>query len=283
MKMSASDSAMLKLHLIYKLMDFPSYQGKWHHSTTVQQIQQTQSSSSYTTYTTYTKMHFILFGASGRTGQHVVSELLSQGHTAVALIRKTSSLSARPGLTITTGSPLSKSDVKKALTAAQGLTPTAAIFTLNTVRKSDSPFAAQVSPPRFLADSSANICAVLEEAGIRRIVVLSTAGVGDSWANLPMASKAFMGLTNVKYALRDHEILDKEIRQTKMEWTLVRAMRLEYDDPKDKGEVKAVKELGSSGKGMGMTDCIDTSSAARFLVKTAVEGLYVKEAVVIKN
>ena len=29
-------------------------------------------------------MHFLLLGATGRTGQHVVSELLSQGHTAVA-------------------------------------------------------------------------------------------------------------------------------------------------------------------------------------------------------
>lgn len=228
-------------------------------------------------------MHFVLFGASGRTGQHVVSELLSHGHTAVALVRKTSSLSARPGLTITTGSPLSKSDVNKALTAAPGLTPTAAIFTLNTVRKSDSPFAAQVSPPRFLADSCANICTVLEEAGIRRIVILSTAGVGDSWANLPMASKAFLGWTNVKYALRDHAILDEEIRQTKIEWTLVRAVRLEYDDAKDTTEVKAVKTLGSNGKGMGMMDCIDTSSAARFLVEAAVEGLYLREAVVIKN
>lgn len=229
-------------------------------------------------------MHFILFGASGRTGQHVVSELLSQGHTAVALVRKTSSLSSRPGLTIVTGSPLSKSDVQKAITAAPSLRPSAAIFTLNTVRKSDSPFAAQVSPPRFLADSSANICNVLEEAGIRRIVVLSTAGVGDSWANLPMVSKAFMGWTNIKYALKDHGILDEEIRRTKMDWTLVRAMRLEYDDPKDKVEVKAVQTLGSSGKGgMGMADCISTSSVAEFLVKTAVEGSYVRQAVVIKN
>ena len=228
-------------------------------------------------------MHFILFGASGRTGQHVISELLSQGHTAVALVRKTSSLSARPGLTIATGSPLSKSDVRKALTAAPSLTPSAAIFTLNTVRKSDSPFAAQVSPPRFLADSSANISNVLEEAGIRRIVILSTAGVGDSWANLPIMSKAFLGWTNIKYALKDHAILDEEIRRTKMDWTLVRATRLEYNDPKDKVDAKAVKTLGSSGKGMGMMDCINTSSTAKFLVKTAVEGLYIKEAVVIKN
>jgi putative NADH-flavin reductase len=84
-------------------------------------------------------MHFLLLGASGQTGQHVVSELLSQGHTAVALVRTSGSLAPRPGLTIVTGSPLSKSNIRSALLATP-LSPSAAIITLNTVRKSDSPF-----------------------------------------------------------------------------------------------------------------------------------------------
>lgn len=130
-------------------------------------------------------MHFLLLGATGRTGNHVVSELLSQGHTAVALVRTSGSLTPCPGLTVITGSPLSNSDIKSALCAAPSLTPSAAIVTFNTVRKSDSLFAPQLSPPRFLADSCSNVCEVLEHAGIHRIVVMSTAGVGDSWANLP--------------------------------------------------------------------------------------------------
>src|SRR6478735_974897 len=130
-------------------------------------------------------MHFLLLGATGRTGKYVVSELLSQNHTAVALVRDASKVSSQPGLTVVTGSPLSKDDIRRALTAAPGLIPSAAIMTLNTVRKSDSPFAAQVSPPRFLADSCDNACEVLKDAGIKRIVVMSTAGVGDSWSKLP--------------------------------------------------------------------------------------------------
>ncbi|RSL62979.1 hypothetical protein CEP53_004582 [Fusarium sp. AF-6] len=229
-------------------------------------------------------MHFLLLGATGRTGKHVVSELLSQGHTAVALVRTAGSLTARAGLTIVTGSPLSKPDIQKALSAAPSLTPSAAIVTLNTVRKSDSPFAPQLLPPRFLADSCANICEVLETSGIYRIVVMSTAGVGDSWANLPWLSKAFMGWTNIKYALEDHGLVDKEIRSTKMDWTLVRAVRLEFDNPKRKAETKKdVQTLGSDGAGMGMADSVSVASAARFLVKVAVEGLFSKTAVVIRD
>lgn len=230
-------------------------------------------------------MHFLLLGATGRTGKHVVSELLSQGHTAVALVRTSSSLTPRNGLTVVTGSPLSKPDIKSALSAAPSLTPSAAIITLNAVRKSESPFAPQLSPPRFLADSCANVCEILEQAGIHRIVVMSTAGAGDSWAKLPWLSKAFMGWTNIKYALEDHNLVDKEIRSTKLDWTLVRASRLEFDDPKKKptGAKTDVQTLGSKGDGMGMTDSVSVSSAARFLVKVAVEGLFIKDAVVVRD
>ena len=100
-------------------------------------------------------MHFLLLGATGRRGKQVVSELLSQGHTAVALVRTSASIGPCPGLTIVTGSPNSKSDILRAVLAAPSLPVSAAIITLNAVRESDSPFAAQLSPPRFLADSCA--------------------------------------------------------------------------------------------------------------------------------
>jgi putative NADH-flavin reductase len=232
-------------------------------------------------------MHFLLLGASGRTGEHVVSEVLSRGHTAVALVRSSSTLSPRSGLTIVTGSPLSKPDIRSALHAAPkpSLPVAAAIITLNTVRKSDSPFAAQVSPPRFLADSCANVCEVLEQAGVSRIVVMSTAGVGDSWANLPWLSKAFMGWTNVKYALEDHGLVDAEIRRTKMDWTLVRAVRLQFNEQNTKSNdaTKEVRTLGSNGDGMGLSDSVSVAGVARFLVKTAVDGLFVHEAVVVAD
>jgi len=227
-------------------------------------------------------MHFLLLGATGRTGKHVVSQLLSKGHTAVALVRTEGSLKPQPGLTVVTGSPLSKADIQSALTAAPGgLVPSAAIMTLNTVRKSDSPFAPQLSPPRLLADSAANACAALQEAGIRRIVVMSTAGAGDSWGNLPWLTKAFMGWTNIKLAVEDHNLVDKEIRETGLDWTLVRASRLEYEDAKQK--TADVQTLDGAGVGMRMTDSVSVTSAAGFLIKAAVEGLFVNKAVVIRD
>ncbi|KAF2822400.1 hypothetical protein CC86DRAFT_78219 [Ophiobolus disseminans] len=230
-------------------------------------------------------MHFLLLGATGRTGQHVVSEVLSRGHTAVALVRTSNNLAPRSGLTIVTGTPLSAPDIESTLSATPSLTPCAAIITLNMVRESDSPFAPQVSPPRFLADSCANVCAVLRRAGIDRVVVMSMAGVGDSWASLPWLSKVFMGWTNIKYALEYHGLVDREIRLTEMDWTLVRASRLRFDDQKGgvTGMEENIQTLGSDGKGMSMADSVGVSNVARFLVSVAVEGLFSRSTVVVRD
>ena len=228
-------------------------------------------------------MHFLLLGATGRTGKHVLSTLLSEGHTATALIRTPGTLPPQPGLTLITGTPLSLPSLTAALSASP-LPVSAAIVTLNTVRKSDSPFAAQLSPRRFLADSVANLCEVLQGAGVQRVVVMSTAGVGDSWARLPWVSRVFMGWTNIKYALEDHGAVDREMRGREgVEWTLVRAVRLEFGEEKGgkgKGEVKT---LGSEGVGMKMTDSVNVASVARVLVRVAVGGEFVGEAVVVRD
>lgn len=230
-------------------------------------------------------MHFLLVGATGRTGKHVLAEVLSQGHTAVALIRRNNALPQQPGLTVVVGSPLDKGDIARALLAAPGVRVDAAITTLNTVRESDSPFAAQVSPPRLLADSCAALCAALREHGTKRIIIMSTAGVGDSRSGLPWISRAFMGWTNIKHALADHNLVDVEVRVTGMHWTLVRAVKLDYAEPMAAvGAASSELEiLSSKGPGARVSDSANVVRVAQYLVKVAAEELSVGEAVVVRD
>jgi hypothetical protein len=79
--------------------------------------------------------------------------------------------------------------------------------------------------------------------------------------------------------LEDHGLLDEEIRQTTLDWTLVRAVRLEFDNVNEKD----METLGSAGVGMTMSDRASVGSVARFLVKVAVQGLFIKEAVVVRD
>jgi hypothetical protein len=94
-----------------------------------------------------------------------------------------------------------------------------------------------------------------------------------------------MGWTNIKYALEDHDLVDKEIRLTKMNWTLVRASRLQFDDGKrDLIVTKAdAQTLGSEGKGMRTADRVSVSTVSRFLVNVVVQDLFSRSAVVIRD
>jgi hypothetical protein len=77
---------------------------------------------------------------------------------------------------------------------------------------------------------------------------------------------------------RDHSLIDKEIRLTKIDWTLVRAVMLQFDNQKPTDTKTDVKTLGSKGDGMSLTDSVSITSVASFLVKVAVEGLFVQSA-----
>lgn len=96
------------------------------------------------------------------------------------------------------------------------------------------------------------------------------------------ALKAFMVWTNIRFALRDHNLLDEEIRKTQLDWTLVRASRLDYYDAKEQN-AGGVRTLNAQGAGTGISDSCSVSGAARFPVKVAVDRSYVKEAVVIRD
>lgn len=93
-----------------------------------------------------------------------------------------------------------------------------------------------------------------------------------------------MGWTNIKYALEDHNLVDEEMRLSKMDWTFVRAVRLDFDEGTVTDPKTELRNLGSGGVGMGMSDSVgvaSVASVARFLVKVAVEGLFVKGAIVV--
>ncbi|RAL62769.1 hypothetical protein DID88_004611 [Monilinia fructigena] len=89
-------------------------------------------------------MHFLILGASGRTGSLVLAEALSKNHTVTALARNPSSIPSAPGLTIIKGTPTSAADLTTAFTS--GPKVDAVLVTLSSSRASDSPFAASTSP-----------------------------------------------------------------------------------------------------------------------------------------
>lgn len=214
-------------------------------------------------------MHFLILGASGRTGKLTTAAALQAGHTVTALVRNTDSLDPQPGLTIVEGTPLQQADLEDALRLAPAPVETI-ISTLNAARKSDSPFAVPLAPPMFVRHCVTNAIAAVKAAQSEtkvKVVVMSAFGVGSSWAQLPWVMKALIAHSNMKAQFEDHDALDAELREGKhgdVDWLFVRPARL-TDGPASAG----VREFGEEGRGLGFFGSISRASVAEFLVRSA--------------
>jgi putative NADH-flavin reductase len=218
-------------------------------------------------------MHFLILGASGRTGKLATAEALDRGHTVTALVRKASSMEPRQGLTIVQGTPESQTDIERALAKHP---VDAALVLLNAARASDSPFAKPITPEFFLRDCVRNLTAAMSQSG--RIIIMSGFGVGSSIKESSWVMKLIFWYTNMKFQMRDHEVVDQEIRSHDgLEWTLVRPPMLK------EGGLEPIKEYGETGKGLWLFSGITRASVAKFMVEEVEQGRYKKQAIVIAN
>jgi uncharacterized protein YbjT (DUF2867 family) len=207
-------------------------------------------------------MKILLLGATGRTGGLLLEQALGQGHEVVALVRDPGKLPAiSPGLTVVRGSPERAEDVGIAMTGCE-----AVLVTLNNNRSSDLPWAKPISPPHLIETSVRNAVAAMQVNGARRIVILSAAGVTDSFEHASWLIRFLIRNTNVGIGSADHDGADRYIRTTDTDWTLVRPVGLSNSD-KDKNLVvsyanspKAAMMISRRHVAKFMLDSLDDSS-----------------------
>ena len=173
------------------------------------------------------------------------------------------------------GTPLDKADIRAAFQAHHA--PEVVIVTLNAPRASESPFAAPVSPPRLMADCNANVIAVMKEFNVCKIVIMQAFGVGDSWPNLHCVLRLLMKKSNMIYQYDDHNLVDKEVRASGLDYVLARPSRLK------EGEAQGVKVWLNAGRRVPMMASITRTSVAHWLVDAAEGKTWDNTAPVITN
>jgi putative NADH-flavin reductase len=218
----------------------------------------------------------LIIGGSGRTGKLVITELLQRSHKVTALVRKpeTMQTEVNAGLITTTGTPLSVEDVRKAFDQSR---PEVVIVTLSAPRATDSPFAAVTSPPRLMADSTANVVAAMKEFGTPKVVIMQAFGVAESWENMNCMMQLLMKKSNMIYQYDDHNLVAKETKDSGETYVFVRPSRLV------EGEAKEIKEYPEHGKGVPVMAAITRNTVARFLVEAAEKSDWDNTAPVITN
>lgn len=232
-------------------------------------------------------MQILILGATGRTGTQVVLEALQRGHSVTALVRTPSALdeltsklpdAQKANLAVVKGSPLNSADVTNAITTASSTTgpdtKLVVISALNSRRTSENPWAAPHptdSPPRMMADSTANVLAALSKAAAGwaekpKVVYVSAIGVGKSSPNAHWVLRTLIGHSNVKLTYDDHDAAEAELRGAGegVKWVVLRPGRLtEANDKKQTNVWPAEKGM------VGMTASISRGAVASFSLDAA--------------
>jgi len=166
----------------------------------------------------------IVFGATGKTGRHVARLALEHGHEVTAFGRSADRLDPQPGLIVFKGDVLDSGAVGAAVEGCDG-----AVICLGSAGLRDA---------TTLADGTANIVVAAEGCGVGRLVVLSAAGVGDSWAQIPWSSRLLFK-TMLRNIIADHRAQEAVVERSGADWTIVRSAVL--TDKPATGSVTATK------------------------------------------
>ncbi|WP_373511388.1 NAD(P)-dependent oxidoreductase [Persicitalea sp.] len=157
-------------------------------------------------------MKLLVFGASGATGIQVVKQALEQGHFVTAFVRNPAKIEIKnANLDLVQGNVMDASSVRAAFDGHDAV--------LNCLGTSPN----KVGTIR--SDGTANILRAMEQTDTRRIIVQTTLGFGDSVKSLdqtPWFFKYIIVPFLLKKTFADHERQEEIIRQSSLNWTIVR-------------------------------------------------------------
>ena len=166
-------------------------------------------------------MKILLLGATGRTGKHVLEQVLEQGYQVSCLVRKPKRLIPQQNLSIFEGDPRNTSDLQSAIEGCQAI-----ISVLNISRTSDFLWARLRTPKTFLSDTMSAVVEVATKNKIAKVILCSAWGVSDSRKDIPFWFRWTIDYSNIKYAYLDHERQEELLKLSGINYTIVRPVGL---------------------------------------------------------
>lgn len=215
-------------------------------------------------------MKILILGISGRTGRLAAEEAVKRGHKVVGIVRDPVKVTIK-NAEIIAGTPYDFETVRKGVIGCD-----AVIVTLSLLSQSQGIFGKINTPLDILSVSMKNTVEAMEENDIKRIVLMTALGTGDSAKELPGIARLFINLTNIRYSYADHEIEEKILEDSDLDWTIVRPVAM--NDKNDK--LSILFNLKGSGK---IKNTISRNAVAHFIIDCIEKGGFIREKPGISN
>ncbi len=187
-------------------------------------------------------MNILVLGATGNTGRQFLDKALANGHTITAIIRDASKLDARDGLTIIQGEMTDQALLEASCSQAD------AVISSLGIRKKDpaDPWSELLAPEDFMQRTATLIVDAMNKSGIKRLVAISSAGIGDSWDSVDPDLRGVIESSNVGKIFRDLNNMEKVLESSGLDTLAVRPVALVKGDAT--GKTKLVDRFEKTSK-----------------------------------
>ena len=207
-------------------------------------------------------MKLLIIGATGGLGKALAQGALERGHATTALARDPAKLEGRSEhLRVVRGDVLNPASVESAVRGQD-----AVVSALGT----PSPR----KPSTLLSEGTKNVVGAMERHGVGRLVCVTVLGTGDSGRRHGrLFYRLFVLGFFVRPMLEDKERQEEVIRESRLDWTIVRPPR--YTNEPERGDYRVI------GDGEGRVGKIGRADLADFVLAQLDDCGYVRRAVVV--
>ena len=208
-------------------------------------------------------MKILVVGASKGTGALCVKSALARGHSVSAFARTPSKLDVtHERLTKVTGDFHDAASVNAAVPGHDAVIVTASISSLSELK----------SKPDYFSRGTKLCIDAMKEHGVKRLVLLSAHGAGDSIAASGWFLRTFVVGMILKRAFADHDVQEQLAKDSGLEFVIARPTRL--TDGPAKGTYARVVDATAA-----VPSSISRADVADFMVEACSADDYVWKAV----
>ena len=158
-------------------------------------------------------MKIVVFGASGGTGRELLKQALGKDIEVTAFVRDATKIAdiQSPNLAVVSGDVLNGEDVGSAVAGHD-----AVLFTVGAGPKRTT----------IREQGTRTVIDAMNDADVKRLVCLSSFGVGESRADLSFFTRYVVVGMYLRHAFADHERQEAVVKNSELDWTLVRPPHL---------------------------------------------------------
>lgn len=210
-------------------------------------------------------MKLLIIGGTGKTGQELIKQALEQGHQVTAFLRNPINLKlSHANLHPVKGNVLDYDSVEKAVTGHD-----AVLSALGHKRF--------IIYSNTLSEGTKNIIKAMEQQQVKRFICITTLGINDSRFRLGLYYTLFVIPVIVFFYFRDKAKQERLIRNSNLDWTIVRPAQL--TNGKKRGKYKH----GNNAGNYILTKMISRADVAAFMLSQLNDKTYLHKAAGLCN